>query len=82
MRFDHLDQTTKSILGSYDEFIGMLADVEVRTRLEGLTEEDAETDQVYQRARALSHQFRDGLLTFFFDPDSGLETLTKTYGVF
>ncbi len=26
--------------------------------------------------------FRDGLMTIFFDPQSGLEELTKNYGVF
>ena len=45
-------------------------------------EEDADSDEIYQSARRLSHTFRDGLLEFFFDPESGMETLTKNYGVF
>jgi hypothetical protein len=69
-------------LGAYDEFIGMLSDRNARSHLETLTEEDADSDPVYRRARGLSHTFRDGLLAFFFDPKSELEALTKTYGVF
>jgi len=81
-RFGHLDETANKILGSYNEFIGMLADENIRSRLEELTEENADTDTVYQQARRLSHTFRDGLLEFFFDPKSELDVLTKNYGVF
>jgi hypothetical protein len=57
-------------------------DDQSRGHLESLTESQADGDEVYQRARGLSHSFRDGLLTFFFDPNSELEALTKNYGVF
>ncbi len=50
--------------------------------LEDLTEANADTDEIYQRARGLSHTFRDGLLEFFFDPKSEMDELTKNYGVF
>jgi hypothetical protein len=60
----------------------MLADEEKRDHLEKLIEEDAEDDQIYQRARDLSHVFREGLIDFFFDPESDLNILTKNYGVF
>jgi hypothetical protein len=78
----HLDETAKKILGPYNEFIGMLADEAVRSHLEEMTEENADADPVYQKARGLSHTFRDGLLEFFFDPKSELEAMTKNYGVF
>jgi predicted nucleotidyltransferase len=81
-RYDHLDETARKILDSYNEFIGVLSDKDARTRLEELTEENADADPIYQRARTLSHAFRDGVLAFFFDPESELEALTKTYGVF
>jgi predicted nucleotidyltransferase len=81
-RYDHLDETAKKVLGSYDEFVGMLSDDEARARLEELTEEDADADPIYKQARQLSHTFRDGLLAFFFDPNSDLEELTRNYGVF
>ena len=81
-RYEHLDESARKILGSYDEFLGMLSDKSARDRLENLTEEEAETDPTYQRARDLSHVFRDGLMAFFYDSESGLEVLTKNYGVF
>ena len=81
-RYDHLDETARKILDSYNEFIGVLSDKDARTRLEELTEENAEADPIYKRVRTLSHAFRDGVLAFFFDPKSELEALTKTYGVF
>lgn len=78
----HLDNTARKIFSSYDRFIGVLADSEKRTHLDKLPEEQADNDEVYQAARQDSHDFRDGLLELFFDQNSGLEKLTKTYGVF
>ena len=82
LRYGHLNGAAQKIFGAYDEFIGILADDGDRSRLENLTEEDAAGDSVHRRARALSHDFRDGLLEFFFDRESGLEKLTQNYGVF
>lgn len=82
LRYQHLDEAARKILDSYDEFIGMLADEGIRTHLENLTEDRADHDEIYQRARQLSHTFRDGLAAFFFDPNSEMDVLTKNYGVF
>jgi hypothetical protein len=82
MRYPHVDGAAKKILNSYDEFIGILSDAEARAHLEQLTEADADADEIYQRARSLSHTFRDGLHDFFFDPKSEMDELTKNYGVF
>ncbi|MGH9587431.1 MAG: hypothetical protein ACRD3F_10800, partial [Acidobacteriaceae bacterium] len=81
-RYQHLKPTAAKIFNSYDGFIGILADSEKRQHLEALKEEEAEFDTVYQAARELSHQFRDGIVEFFFDPKSPMEMLTKNYGVF
>ena len=82
MRYPHLDDTARKILNSYDEFVGILSDAKARAHLEELTEADADADEIYQRARSLSHMFRDGLHDFFFDPKSEMDELTKNYGVF
>jgi predicted nucleotidyltransferase len=82
LRYEHLDGAAKTIFSAYDGFVGILLDAEQRIRLETLSEDKAETDKVYQMARTLSHEFRDGLLTFFFDKESGMEKLTQNYGVF
>lgn len=81
LRFE-LDDAARNILGSYNEFLGILADDGQRQCLEALAEDAAETNEVYRRARQLSHQFRDGLLTLFFHEASGMNDLTKNYGVF
>ena len=82
LRSPHLETAARRILGSYDEFLGILADQPSRDHLEELMEDCAHSDKLYQHARELSHTFRDGLQDFFFDHDSGLESLTKAYGVF
>ncbi len=82
LRYPHLDKTANDMLGSYDEFLGMPADKDQRDHLESLSEEAADSDELYQKARSLSHTFRDGLLQFFFDSESPLNELTKNYGVF
>lgn len=82
LRFDHLKGAAKQIFDAYDQFLEILADAGQRQRLESLSEAEAARDPTYQSARRLSHDFRDGLLTFFFDRESGMETLTRNYGVF
>lgn len=82
LRYPHLDEAAKKIFSSYNDFLGILANDQNRSKLESLTEDLADDDEIYQRARQFSHAFRDGLLDFFFDPKSELDSLTKNYGVF
>lgn len=82
LRYPHLHGSAMKIFDSYDGFVGILSDGDKREHLEKLAEEDGVSDELYQTARALSHTFRDGLLEFFFDAQSEMETLTKNYGVF
>jgi hypothetical protein len=82
LRYPHLDDSARKILGSYNEFVGILADDRDREHLDRLRESDADDDRIFQRARGLSHDFRDALLEFFFDEDSGMCDLTRIYGVF
>jgi hypothetical protein len=80
MRFGHLDDTARRIFSSYDEFLGMLSNQEVRNRLKSLSPDHDQSDEIFRQIRELSHAFRDGLLELFFDEK--LSDLTKTYGVF
>jgi hypothetical protein len=80
--YPHLDEAAKKIFDSYNGFLGILSDDQSRGHLESLTEAYADRDETYQRARQLSHSFRDGLLAVFFDPKSELDDMTKNYGVF
>jgi len=82
LHFDHLNETGRKLLDAYDGFLGILADGDSRKRLASLEADAYESDAVFQDARKLGHQFREGLLDLFFDRKSGLFELTKNYGVF
>lgn len=82
LQFPHLDSAASKLLSSYDSFIGILSDKEYRRRLEDLNADEYESDALYREARDVTHKFREGLLTLFFDEASGLGELTRTYGVF
>jgi predicted nucleotidyltransferase len=81
LRYPHLSDAARNIFDPYNEFLGILADGGKREHLDLLPEESGESDEIYQYARRLSHRFRDGLLAFF-DQQSGMDDLTKNYGVF
>jgi hypothetical protein len=82
LRYPHLEGAALKIIGSYNDYLGILSDEGKRKHLETLTEGDAAKDDIYQEARHLTHTFRDGLLAFFFDAKSEMDILSKTYGVF
>ena len=82
LRFPHLDDAGRTVFDAYDEFLGMLASEATRDALEKLPPRPSPDDPVWNRARRVSHSFRDGLLTLFFDSKSNLCDLTKMYGVF
>jgi hypothetical protein len=82
LRHHHLHETALQLFTSYDQFLGMLSDSDVRHHLEELSEDSADADIEYRKARKLSHDFRNALLELFFDKASGLAELTRLYGVF
>ena len=82
LQFPHLDSAANKLFSAYDSFLGVLCDKKSRSHLEGLEVDDYESDELYRRVRDISHQFREGLITLFFDEPSKLGELTKTYGVF
>lgn len=82
LAFGHLDATALRVMQAYDGFLALLADPKSRKHLEELTPAQYEADEVFNRGRRLSHDFRDGLLELFFDEKSGLSRLTREYGVF
>jgi hypothetical protein len=82
LRHDHLHETALQLFTSYDQFLGMLSDADIRHHLEELSEGSADADDQYRKARELSHDFRNALLMLFFDEASGLAELTRLYGVF
>ena len=81
LHLPHLYGTAKKILDAYEGFLGILSNETSRKRLEEL-DSDSYGDETFDRARMLSHDFRDGLMDLFFDQKSGMLELTKNYGVF
>lgn len=82
MRYEHLEPTARKLLNAYDAFLGMLADKKTREHLEELPSGSDLSDEAFQDARKLSHDFRDGLIELFFDDKTELSKLTQIYGVF
>ncbi len=82
LAFDHLQDTGRKLFDAYDRFIGLLADNATRDYLEKLPVRPDPQDPVWERARMVTHDFRDALLELFFDQESRLAELTRMYGVF
>ena len=83
IRHEEFHAAARNLGDSYDAFLGLLADSGTRKHLENLAQEDAATDDVYERVRDLGHAFQDALDRVFLEPStSGIFDLTKRYGVF
>jgi hypothetical protein len=77
-----LRQNALALFGAYDEFIGLLNEQESRVRLEELQEEQAESDEIFKRAKGIRTRFREAIQSMFLDNRSPLHTLTIDKGVF
>ena len=76
-----LTSVTKAMT-AYDKFLAILANKSKRKHLDKLSRDDMESDPLWQNAKVISHEFRDGIDAFFFDSDPNLAKLTREYGVF
>lgn len=75
----HLFKTLSPFFRAYDEFLGFLTNK--RNHLDELSETDGESDEIFQRARSVSHRFQEAVLDLLFDEQSQLGVLTRLYGV-
>jgi predicted nucleotidyltransferase len=80
---EKLYRSAKQVLESYDQFISLIDDEGNRKHLDQLEPAKADQDEIYQKARDISHSFQSGLNGIFLE-ENGTEifALTKTYGVF
>jgi predicted nucleotidyltransferase len=76
-----LADVTKAMT-AYDDFLAILANSTKRKHLAELSQDAMETDPLWQKAKLISHEFRDGIDAFFFAGDPDLAKLTREYGVF
>jgi hypothetical protein len=75
-------ETAKRIFGSYDEFLSRLSDPALRKHVDDVPFERAPDDEVYGELRTISHAFREGISSLFFDEHPKLPELLRRYGVF
>ena len=76
-------ETTIRILDAYDRFLAALDDPLKREHLDGVVAFDSALDDaVFQEVRDISHDFRNGIESLFFDEHDELKRLTRRYGVF
>jgi predicted nucleotidyltransferase len=76
------DSYIAEILDSYNEYLKMLDDEELRTYLEELRMEKAYGDVKFEAARSNSHRFQEVLNKVFLYERSQLQEFTLKYGVF
>lgn len=78
-----LADAARGAFSAYDEFLGMLENIEIRDHLDRLSSENADQDAHYQRVRVIGRQFQDALSQLFIANESTrLPKLTREYGVF
>lgn len=73
------EAAARKIMGSYDRFIGILADDARRKELDQLGPDGLDS-AAFQEPRQIARDFQDGVTELFFD--TRLSDLTRTYGVF
>lgn len=76
------DGTARNVMSAYDRFLQALDSDQERSRLERLEFDAAVQDDLFLELREISHRFRDGLESLFFDDNEQLRMLTRRYGVF
>jgi len=81
LHLPHLDGEAKKTIDAYEGFLGILTNEASRKCLEDL-DSDSYDNEIFDHARKLSHDFRDGLMDLFFDQMSEMLELTRNYGVF
>lgn len=74
--------TARRIFDAYDEFLAALADPETRSHLESIPFDDPMSDEVYERLRKASSEFRKGINALFFKEHPALPALILDFGVF
>jgi predicted nucleotidyltransferase len=76
------EETARSIFDAYDEFLAALADSDNRDRLERVSFDHPQDDEVYERLRKASYRFRTGINDLFFKQHPKLPELILSFGVF
>ena len=71
-----------TILDSYDTYLKMLNDTEIRDHLTSLDMNDVYGDEIFEKARSNSHNFQNALNKIFITEGNKISDFTLKYGVF
>jgi hypothetical protein len=71
----------KALFSSYDEFMGVMSDKDMRTKLKLMSPADSRSNPVFAQIRQISKKFESSLNNLFFRSDD-VRPLTEKYGVF
>jgi hypothetical protein len=82
LEFHAKPSVVHDIFDSYDSFLGILADVDRRERLEELTPDNMALDPLFKESRDVGDRFQKGLAELFFATDVDLTRAAQRYGVF
>ena len=76
------EETARSVMESYNSFVGLLDDENKRTELQKLEPNERDSSATYKHADKISKKFNQGLISFFYDDNDELGKLIRKYGVF
>lgn len=76
------DKWIIQLLDSYNNFLGMLNDDDLRDYIKKLPMKDVYTDAKFLKARNNAHTFQEALDKIFFYEDTPLKEFTLKYGLF
>lgn len=77
------EDTARALFDTYDEFLGMLGDPDLREALSRCTMDDLGSSEPFRQASRLARRFQDeGVHRLFFEDDPLLRELITRHGVF
>jgi len=74
--------SARALLDSYEAFLSLLENEELRKHLDNLKIEQARGDSVFQEVRQMGHSFQDALTRILFDESKEVRDLVRKYGIF
>ena len=80
--FDLGEPGVRDLFDSYDSFLAILGSASERERLENLSAEQSQDDDLFKRTRTIGTRFQNGLTNLFFEADAALKAASQRYGVF
>jgi 23S rRNA maturation-related 3'-5' exoribonuclease YhaM len=75
-------EVSSAIFDTYNQFLNLLAQEDIRKHMEKLSPYKASKDHTYAKFRRLGQEFHENIVSLLYHQDKGLRKLTEWYGVF